>query len=145
MEPKPCMSPISAIPPWSRRRFLHRSLVWLGATATGLWAPRPAAAAGAPDIAIAKGRPAAATRAAVAALGGMAAFVRPGQKVVIKPNMSFAPDTERASNTHPEVIRELVALCKEAGAGRVRVLDHPLRQAETVHRRGAPGLHRIRG
>jgi uncharacterized protein (DUF362 family) len=60
----------------------------------------------------------------------MQAFVRPGQKVVIKPNMSFAPDVERASNTHPEVVRTLAALCHEAGAGRVRILDHPLRRAE---------------
>lgn len=114
----------------SRRRFIHRILVWAAGAAAGLWVPRGLAAAPKPDLTVARGGPGPATRAAVAALGGMAAFVRPGQKVVIKPNMSFAHGTERASNTHPEVVRELVALCKEAGAGRVRVLDHPLRRAE---------------
>jgi uncharacterized protein (DUF362 family) len=116
--------------PLNRRRFMHRGLVGLAALAAGTWPPGPARAEGTPDLAIARGRPAEATRAAVAALGGMKAFVRPGQKVVIKPNMSFAPDVERATNTDPEVVRELVALCREAGAGRVRVLDHPLRQPE---------------
>ena len=82
-----------------------------------------------PDVSIAKGAPAAATRAAVAALGGMERFVRPGQSVLIKPNMSFALGPESAANTHPEVVRELVILCREAGAGTIRVLDHPLQNA----------------
>ena len=114
----------------NRRRFLAQSLAWVGAWHLGVGWPHRAAAAGMPDIAIAEGSPEAAVRAAVGALGGMQAFVRPGQKVVIKPNMSFAPDVERASNTHPEVVRALATLCREAGAGRVRVLDHPLRRAE---------------
>ena len=77
-----------------------------------------------PDIAVVKGSPAAATRAAVELLGGMSAFVRPGQKVVIKPNMSFTADVASATNTHPEVVRELLVMCMEAGAGAVRILDH---------------------
>ncbi len=116
--------------PFSRRRFLVRTLAWVGALSLGGRLPRSAVAAGPPDIAVAKGSAEAAVRAAVAALGGMQTFVQRGQKVVIKPNMSFAHDTESASNTHPEVVRTLVALCHEAGAARVRVLDHPLRRAE---------------
>ncbi len=84
---------------------------------------------GAPDVVIAKGAPAAATRAAVRKLGGMERFVKPGQKVVIKPNMSFAKGVDSATTTHPEVVREVLAMCKEAGAGRVRVLDHSLQDA----------------
>lgn len=71
-----------------------------------------------------KGSPAAVTRAAVELLGGMSAFVRPDQKVVIKPNMSFTADVASATNTHPEVVRELLVMCIEAGAGTVRILDH---------------------
>lgn len=115
---------------FNRRRFLARSLAWAGALTLGSGLPRWAGAEATPDMAIAQGEPEAAVRAAVNALGGIRAFVRPGQKVVIKPNMSFAHDVERASNTHPEVVRTLAALCHEAGAGRVRVLDHPLRRAE---------------
>lgn len=81
-------------------------------------------AAPSPDLAVVKGSPAAATRAAVELLGGMSAFVKPGQKVVIKPNMSFAADVASATNTHPEVVRELLVMCTEAGAASVRILDH---------------------
>ena len=77
-----------------------------------------------------KGAPGPATRAAVELLGGIKHFVKPGQRVVIKPNMSFSTPPERASNTHPEVVRELVILCKEAGAANVLVLDNPLDRAE---------------
>lgn len=89
-----------------------------------------AAAAMLPDIAVAKGSPAAATRAAVRAIGGMGRFVKPGQRVVIKPNMSFANNPESAANTHPEVVREVLVMVKEAGAASVRVLDHSLQNPE---------------
>ena len=39
----------------------------------------------------------------LAPLGGMAAFVRPGQKVLIKPNMLAGKSPEKAVTTHPEI------------------------------------------
>lgn len=116
-----------------RREFIisHvRGAFCLGAASSFLAAPKWLHAAEKPDIAIAVGEPAAAVRAAVNLLGGIKAFVRPGEKVVIKPNMSFDGPVQDATNTHPEVIRELAAMCKEAGSSRVRVLDHPLRPSE---------------
>ena len=83
-----------------------------------------------PDIAVVKGDAEAAVRAAVDMLGGMKAFVKNGDRVVIKPNMSFASGPESAANTHPDVVRTIAAMCKEAGAGRVLVLDNPLSPAE---------------
>ncbi|MDR2891782.1 MAG: DUF362 domain-containing protein [Deltaproteobacteria bacterium] len=117
----------------NRRAFLKWQLhgaVWLAAgpplfSLTGR-ALAEQVAAPVPDVVIAKGAPAAAARAAVAGLGGMGRFVKPGQKVLIKPNMSFASPPEMAANTHPEVVREVLIMCKEAGAGSVRVLDHSL-------------------
>jgi len=82
------------------------------------------------DVAIAKGDPAAATRAAVDMLGGMGRFVKAGQKVVIKPNMSFARAPDLAANTHPLVVKEVLVMCKEAGAAKIRVLDHSLQDPE---------------
>lgn len=79
------------------------------------------------DVAVVRGDPARATRRAVDMLGSMKAFVRPGSRVVIKPNMSFEADVESAANTHPQVVAELLRLCLEAGAGRVSVLDHAFR------------------
>jgi len=113
----------------NRREFLKvqiRGILYMMAGGSGLLLARKAIAAPFPDIAVVQGGPAAATRAAVELLGGMKQFVSPGNRVVIKPNMSFPTPPERASNTHPEVIRELAAMCKEAGAGSVLVLDHTL-------------------
>ena len=72
------------------------------------------------------GDPAELTAAAVAALGGMDAFVRPGADVVVKPNICTGyHGPEYAATTNPEVVGTLVALCLRARAGRVRVMDLP--------------------
>lgn len=80
-----------------------------------------------PDLVISRGRdPEVITRAAIEALGGMKKFVQPGNKVVIKPNMSFSSGPAAASNTHPGVVREVAKMCIEAGASRVSILDNVL-------------------
>ena len=119
----------------NRRDFLKLKAAALAGLAVG--GPsflRPSRAALAqqtlPDVAVVKGAPGAATRAAVAQIGGLGRFVKPGQKVVIKPNMSFARTPEAAANTHPEVVRELVIMCREAQAGQIRVLDHSLQDPQ---------------
>lgn len=70
------------------------------------------------------------TRAAVDALGGMSKFVKPGNKVVIKPNMSFGRGPEEAVNSHPAVVREVCKMCAEAGASRISVLDYVLHDVQ---------------
>ena len=114
----------------TRRTFLRLgggAAAWLAA---GMGA-RPAKAAQAyPDVAVCKGAPEEAVRTAVAALGGMERFVKKGDRVVVKPNMSFPSGPEAASNTDHRVAAAVVALCKEAGAERVLVLDNTLSDAE---------------
>ncbi len=83
-----------------------------------------------PDLAVVTGDIEPAVKKAVDMIGGIGRFVKPGSRVVIKPNMSFASGPERASNTHPDVIKTLVLMCRQAGAGRVLVLDNPLAPAE---------------
>jgi uncharacterized protein (DUF362 family) len=70
--------------------------------------------------------PAAITRAAIEALGGMTSFVSPGYDVIVKPNIctDYHPP-EYASTTNPTVVSTLVSMCLEAGAKRVRVMDYP--------------------
>ena len=52
--------------------------------------------------------------------------MRPGDQVVIKPNICIASHTyEYAATTNPEVVATLVRLCLGAGARRVRVMDQP--------------------
>ena len=48
-------------------------------------------------------------------LGGMAAFVRPGGRVLLKPNMLYGKAPECAVTTHPEVLRGVILLVREAG------------------------------
>ncbi len=116
----------------TRRDLLRGAAAGLALSVPGL--PRPAGAAE-PDLAVISGDPAAAARKAVEALGGMSRFVRKGQRVVLKPNMSFASGPDRASNTHPAVVYAVAQMCLEAGAEQVMILDNPLQSAELCLRR----------
>jgi uncharacterized protein (DUF362 family) len=117
----------------TRRNFLKAAaagLVW------GLPA-KPSVADGAtdPDLVVVAGDPAAATRKALDAMGGITRFVQKGQRVVLKPNMSFANPPERASTTHPLVVATVAQACMDAGAERVVVVDFPLYKTELCLRR----------
>jgi uncharacterized protein (DUF362 family) len=57
-------------------------------------------------------------------LGGIAAFVRSGDRVVVKPNIAWDRTPEQGNNTHPDVVKGVVRLCLDAGAKRVVVFDH---------------------
>jgi uncharacterized protein (DUF362 family)/Pyruvate/2-oxoacid:ferredoxin oxidoreductase delta subunit len=48
-------------------------------------------------------------------LGGMKAFVKPGDRVLLKPNMLYGKAPEFAVTTHPEVLRAAIVLVQEAG------------------------------
>jgi uncharacterized protein (DUF362 family)/ferredoxin len=54
-------------------------------------------------------------RACLELLGGMAAFVKPGQRVLLKPNVLGGFSVKRAVTTHPAVLRAAIILVKEAG------------------------------
>jgi uncharacterized protein (DUF362 family)/NAD-dependent dihydropyrimidine dehydrogenase PreA subunit len=62
--------------------------------------------------------------AALEPLGGMAAFVRPGQQVLVKPNLLAGKPPEAAVTTHPELVRQVILLAQAAG-GLVSVGDSP--------------------
>lgn len=70
---------------------------------------------GEPDIMFDKG---------IEALGGMKAFVKKGQKIVIKPNIGWDVPPERAGNTNPKLVARIVSHCLNAGAKEVYVVDH---------------------
>jgi len=82
------------------------------------------------DLAVISGEPAAATKKALEALGGISRFVKKGQRVVLKPNMSFARTSDFSATTHPLVVVTVAQACMEAGAQQVLVLDHTLQRAE---------------
>lgn len=75
-------------------------------------------------VAVAEGIvPAQITRNAINALGGMKRFVKPGNIVVVKPNMGWDRTPELAANTNPLVVRAVVEECLQAGAKKVKVFD----------------------
>ena len=57
-------------------------------------------------------------------LGGMKAFVKPGNRVVVKPNIGWDRRPEQGADTHPEVVKTVVALALAAGAKEVLVFDN---------------------
>lgn len=54
-------------------------------------------------------------REGLAELGGMSAFVKPGQKVLLKVNLLMKKRPEEAVTTHPSVVEAVVRLVQEAG------------------------------
>ena len=85
--------------------------------------------------------PAAILKAALASLGGMQRFVKPGQDVIIKPNIcvDYHP-AEYAATTNPDVVGALVVLCLGAGAKRVRVMDSPFAGISPTSAYAASGI-----
>jgi uncharacterized protein (DUF362 family) len=129
----------------TRRDFIKAGLA-LGAAAPlfnarGLLAATPpagvpAAVAGGGRsvlVAVRDGSRAAMLDRALTELGGIEAFVKKGQTVVIKPNISFDTPPERGSNTHPELLRRVVTLCFSAGAKSVSIFDHTLDQWQRAY------------
>lgn len=74
--------------------------------------------------------PAALVRRAVDAIGGMSRFVARGETVVIKPNVAWDRLPELAATTNPDVVAEVVRLCRAAGARSVIVTDVTCNDAE---------------
>jgi uncharacterized protein (DUF362 family) len=88
------------------------------------------------SLAIVQGEsPAAITREALAAVGGMKRFIARGDEVMLKPNIGWDRTPELAACTNPEVVKTLVELCFEAGAKEVTVMDNTTNQAQRCYAR----------
>ncbi|MBN1424453.1 DUF362 domain-containing protein [Candidatus Fermentibacteria bacterium] len=125
---RPARTLLNAMSRLSRRDFLRKTAA-LGAGAA-LGSPGLAYAADRLltlpiDLAVARGpSPADNCRAAVEALGGFSAFVKPGSRVVIKPNPVGRGRPELAINTHPDLVEVVVSGCMKAGAREVLLVSH---------------------
>ena len=64
-------------------------------------------------------------------LGGLEAFVKPEEKVLLKPNLLSKALPQKAITTHPAVFGAVARLLKEAGCGSVRYGDSPGNPATT--------------
>jgi uncharacterized protein (DUF362 family) len=131
----------------TRRKFLKTAAagIALGLTCR----PSLAIASEEVDLAVISGDPVTATQKALEALGGISRFVKKGERVVLKPNMSFTRTPEFGATTHPQVVATVARACMEAGAPQVLVLDHTLHRAELCLERtgireackNIPGVH----
>ncbi|NOY77369.1 MAG: DUF362 domain-containing protein [Calditrichaeota bacterium] len=65
-----------------------------------------------------------AIRKVLSEMGGIEAFVRPGDRVLLKPNLLAAHPPEKAVTTHPAVVEAVARLVQEAG-GQVWIGDSP--------------------
>ena len=128
-----------------RREFLKKSLT-LGLGTGVLFLPKglrggiARALAGEqwPDLVALKGpSPEAMFDRGIAALGGIGRFVKPGQTVVVKPNISWDIAEALAANTSPALVARIIKHCLDAGAKRVYVMDHSIEHWErTLDRSG---------
>lgn len=113
----------------NRRQFLRDVLLWSAGTTLAL--PRftinPEALADerpAALLSVAKGvdYPTLVTKV-LEPLGGMNQFIKPGDRVVVKPNIGWDRSPEQAANTHPQVVQAVVRQALAAGASKVQVFD----------------------
>jgi uncharacterized protein (DUF362 family) len=74
-------------------------------------------------VAVKNGDPVSMFKSGIEALGGINQFVKQGQSVVVKPNIGWDSPPERAANTNPELVGEIVRQCVSAGASKVMVFD----------------------
>lgn len=73
------------------------------------------------------------TRNVVAALGGFQKFVKPGDVVVIKPNIGWDRKPEFGACTHPLVVKTIAEECVKAGAKKVKVFDNTCNDARRCY------------
>jgi len=83
-----------------------------------------------PLIGVAHGNKSKLVKAAIDAVGGIDKFIRQGDRVLIKPNISFAANVECGVTTSPEIVKQVVRLCLDAGASKIIIIDYPLANPE---------------
>jgi uncharacterized protein (DUF362 family) len=115
-----------------RRTFFKKGLgatVAVGATLTGRYQELFAEPYFANDlpfdlVAVKGGEPDIMLRKGMEAFGGIGKFVKKGQKVVLKPNIGWDVTPERAGNTNPKLVAEIIRQCRAVGASEGTMFGH---------------------
>ena len=83
------------------------------------------------DFVVARGNDSRAMiEAALKSMGGIEKFIKPGERVLVKPNAGFDRPPILGATTSPAVIAAVVELCVAAGAREVIVSDNPINSPE---------------
>ncbi len=89
----------------------------------------------APDlVAVQNGEPGVMYDQAIAAMGGIDKYVKPGQTVVLKPNIAWDRSPELGANTNPELVKRVVESCYDAQASKVYVFDHSVDRGDRCYK-----------
>jgi uncharacterized protein (DUF362 family) len=122
---------------YDRREFIKKTALASAALAVGsrvdAWAARrpvlvKVSGAGVPKDIVA------AVKQVLEPLGGMRAFVKKGQKVLIKPNVGFPTPPEQHATTSPAMLKAVAREVLDCGAAKVLILDNPTRRPEACMR-----------
>ena len=71
---------------------------------------------------------------ALKAIGGLEAFIKKGDRVLLKVNAAFASAPVLSATTHPEMVSAITRLCFNAGAAAVTVTDNPINDPASCFR-----------
>jgi uncharacterized protein (DUF362 family) len=71
---------------------------------------------------------------ALKSIGGIEAFIKEGDRVLLKVNAAFASPPMLSATTHPEVVSVITRLCFKAGAQSVMVTDNPINDPASCFR-----------
>lgn len=121
----------------SRRQFIKKSVATGGAIVflgvDNLFSK--ASAMETPDlVAVKNGEPDIMFDKAIKAMGGMTRYVKPGQTVVIKPNIGWERPPEAGANTNPQLVKRTIEHCIKAKAKKVYIFDHSVDDGPECYR-----------
>ena len=71
---------------------------------------------------------------ALKSMGGIQAFIKKGDRVLLKVNAAFASPPMLCATTHPDMVAALTRLCFKAGAAAVTVTDNPINDPASCFR-----------
>lgn len=114
----------------TRREFIGKAAAGAALFATQRGFAAEAAAGSKSEVVVGKGKAEEIIPKIFKKIGGIERFVKPGSRVMIKPNMSFANPPEWGTGTSPEAVYTMAKLCLDAGAKRVIICDNTLREPD---------------
>jgi uncharacterized protein (DUF362 family) len=71
---------------------------------------------------------------ALKSIGGIEAFIKKGDRVLLKVNAAFASPPMLSATTHPDIVSEITRLCFKAGAASVTITDNPINDPDSCFR-----------